>query len=194
MDELIAEGRRVPEYDEAGNFVPNIRNGIALKSIDGVEIYLKYTVELKDQLDLPWQIDHMVFPEEDVTEEMVDRAAVHVRALEAGTGLRDQLLELPMWTEFLERSNPEAFEAIKNKINATIDLQEAQEKLADPGAKFSEGQKEALRKDVQTAAYTLGITVVPGQVLTDEAYYTQLNAINLEKTEMMQSLTGKVLN
>ena len=194
VDELIAEGRRVPEYDEAGNFVPNIRNGIALKSIDEVEIYLKYTVELKDQLDLPWQIDHMVFPEEDVTEEMVDRAAVHVRALEAGTGLRDQLLELPMWTEFLERSNPEAFEAIKNKINATIDLQEAQEKLADPGAKFSEGQKEALRKDVQTAAYTLGITVVPGQVLTDEAYYTQLNAINLEKTEMMQSLTGKVLN
>ena len=194
VSELLAQGRRFPQYDAAGDVVPNIRDGLVLKSIDEVEIYLKYTTELKDELDLPWQIAHMIFAEDDVTAEMINNAAIHVRALEAGTGLREQLLELPMWTDFLERSNPDAFEAIKNKIDALTDLQEAQEKLASQGAKLSEGQKEVLRQDIQKAADILSMTVVPGQVLSDEAYYTQLEVFNQEKTAMMQSLTNEVTN
>ncbi|WP_324833662.1 NEL-type E3 ubiquitin ligase domain-containing protein [Pseudomonas saxonica] len=162
--------------------------------IDEVEIYLKYTSELKNRLDLPWQIDHMVFREDDVTPEMIENAAIHVRALEEGTGLRDQLLELPMWTEYLERANPEAFDAIKNKIDALSDLIQAQEELAEKGATLSEVQKEVLRKDIQQAADTAAIKVVPGQVLSDEAYYAQLEVFNQEKTALLQSLTNEELN
>lgn len=194
VSELLAEGRRFPQYDAAGNVVPNIRDGVLLKSIDEVEIYLKYTTDLKDELDLPWQIAHMIFAEDDVTAEMIDSAAIHVRALEAGTGLRDQLLELPMWTEFLERSNPDAFEAIKNKIDALIDLKEAQEELVEKGAALSEVQKEVLHKNIQKAADTATIKVVPGQVLSDEAYYAQLDVFDKEKTALMQSLTNEVVN
>lgn len=194
VDELLAEGRRFPQFDEAGDVVPYRRDGVLQRSIDEVEIYLKYTSELKNRLDLPWQIDHMVFREDDVTPEMIENAAIHVRALEEGTGLRDQLLELPMWTEYLERANPEAFDAIKNKIDALSDLIQAQEELAEKGATLSEVQKEVLRKDIQQAADTAAIKVVPGQVLSDEAYYAQLEVFNQEKTVLLQSLTNEELN
>ena len=194
VDELLAEGRRFPQFDEAGDVVPYRRDGVLQRSIDEVEIYLKYTSELKNRLDLPWQIDHMVFREDDVTPEMIENAAIHVRALEEGTGLRDQLLELPMWTEYLERANPEAFDAIKNKIDALSDLIQAQEELAEKGATLSEVQKEVLRKDIQQAADTAAIKVVPGQVLSDEAYYAQLEVFNQEKTALLQSLTNEELN
>ena len=193
VDELIAGGRRHQAFDAMGDVVPHYHNGVLMKSIDEVEIYLKYTTELNDRLALPWQVPHMVFTEGDVTEEMLESAYLHVRALEAGTGLRDQLIELPMWTEFLERSNPVTFEAVKNKINALIDLQEAQETLVAQGAMLSEGQKEVLRQSIQTAADTLAMEVVPGQVLGDEAYYTLLGVFDQQKQAAMRSLTNEAL-
>ncbi len=194
VDELLAEGRRFPEYDDAGNIVPNRRNGVVLRSIDEVEIYLKYTVGLKDQLDLPWQMAEMFFPEPDVTAEMIENAAIHVRALEAGTGLRDQLLDLPMWTDFLERSNADVFQAIKNKIDALTDLKAAQDKLAEKGAELSEEDKSLLSNEIQKAADTLAMKVAPEQVLSDEAYYSLLGVFDQETRALRRSLTNEALS
>ena len=193
VDELIAEGRGYPVFDEAGNIVTQYHNGVAMQSIDEVEIYLKYTTELQDRLALPWQIHEMFYAEDDVTEEMLESAYLHVKALEEGTGLRDQLIELPMWTEFIEESNLVAFDAVKNKINALIDLQEAQEKIATQDATLSEAQKEVLRQDIHAAAEALSMTVVPGQVLSDEAYYTQLGVFDQEQKALMLTLTDEAL-
>ena len=194
VDELLAEGRRFPEYDDAGNIIPNRRNGVVLRSIDEVEIYLKYTVGLKDQLDLPWQMAEMFFPEPDVTAEMIENAAIHVRALEAGTGLRDQLLDLPMWTDFLERSNADEFQAIKNKIDALTDLKAAQDKLAEQGAELSEEDKSLLSNEIQKAADTLAMKVAPEQVLSDEAYYSLLGVFDQETRALRRSLTNEALS
>ena len=55
-------------------------------------------------------------------------------------------------------------------------------------------QKEVWHKNIQKAADTATIKVVPGQVLSDEAYYAQLDVFDKEKTALMQSLTNEVVN
>ena len=65
--------------------------------------------------------------------------------------------------------------------------------MATEQATLSEAQKESLRQDIQAAAEALSMTVVPGQVLSDEAYYTHLGALDQEKQTLMLSLTNEAL-
>ena len=193
IKELEDQGYRLPIYDENGDPEPNLLDGVRVRDIDEVEIYLKYTTSLAERLDLPWETADMVFPESFVTDAMIEAAYRTVRALEEGTGLRNQLVELPMWMDFLERSEPSAFEPLKKKIDALTNLKVAQEKLVEQGASLSEKKKAVLRQEIQADAATLSLKAAPGEVLSDDDYYAKLTALDGEVKALRVSLTDKVI-
>lgn len=73
-------------------------------------------------------------------------------------------------------------------------MQEAQEKIATQDAtRCPRRKKRFLRQDIHAAAEALSMTVVPGQVLSDEAYYTQLGVFDQEQKALMLTLTDEAL-
>lgn len=194
--ELEALGRKHPEYDSEGNYIPHYDAlGQQMQDIDEVEIYLVYTTELADRLNLPWQSPSMMFTVPDVTEAMIDNAYLRVRALEQGEGMRNQLLEQPMWLELIEGSNRSMFDGLQAKIDALSDLQQAQRDWAE-GEDLTASEKASLRTEIENAARILGTdphAVAPGKVMSDEAYDAQILAFSVEKQRLLETLTDEAL-
>ncbi|KTB67868.1 hypothetical protein AO066_27670 [Pseudomonas fluorescens] len=124
VSELVAQGRKFPEYDADGHRVTHRdAEGNVMRDIDEVEIYLIYATELasEDKLDLPWQSAQMMFQEPDVTPAMIEQARVRVLALEEGDLLRKSIGEQPFWLGFLKQSNPGPFQALQAEAEAAFD-------------------------------------------------------------------------
>lgn len=191
VNELLAQGRKFPAYDAEGMLIEQLdEHGMPVKSIDEVEIYLAYTSRLAKRLDLPWQSE-MFFIEDDVTAEMLESAYQRVLALEAGDGLRNQLSEIHLWQEYLERTYHSEFEALKEKNFALIEYQEAQKELANNGY-LSDQKKQALRSEIDAAGATFGLPsneIIYGQPMTDEAYSAAFVRLGDEKTALYKTLT-----
>lgn len=192
--ELLAQGRQFPQYDEQGDLIPQFdAQGNRLKSIDEVEIHLAYTTLLAKRLDLPWQLE-MFFAEPDVTPAMLDAAYSQVMALEEGEGLRNQIIEIAFWREFIERTYSARFSALDEKTAVLFDYQNDQKTLAFNGS-LAEPELQALRASIDAAARQLSIAapdVVYGRALTDREYDAMIKSLKDEKDALMKSLTDQV--
>lgn len=192
--ELVAQGRSFPKYDAQDLVIPQFdAQGNRLKTIDEVEIHLAYTTLLAKRLDLPWQLE-MFFAEPDVTPAMLDAAYSQVLALEEGEGLRNQMIEIPFWREFIERTNSARFAALDEKALALFEYQSDQKTLG-LNSQLPALAQRALRKSIDAAARQLGIAptdVVYGRAMTNPEYDAMLKSFLDEKDALMKSLTGQV--
>ena len=120
VSQLQADGVKFPEYDAQGARVDHYdAHGNVIADIDEVEIYLAYTTPLATRLDLPWQSRSMMFREDYVTAPMVETAFNRVQLLDQGELLRGNLLEQPMWTDFLQRAHSADYAADCRKVRCT---------------------------------------------------------------------------
>lgn len=194
--ELEALGHKHPEFAEDGTLVRHFNDdGVLMTDIDEVEIYLRYTTELAQRLDLPWQSPSMMFAAPDVTADMIESAFSHVMALEADDGIVTQLLEQPMWVTFLERAFNDSFEAVQAKMDALSDLHTAQEEWAKPGD-LSVAQKAALRTQIEKIAVFLKIPasdVAPGKIMSSEDYDARMQGLYETRQTYLQIMTKKAL-
>ena len=192
--ELLAQGRQFPQYDEQGDLIPRLdAQGNRLKSIDEVEIHLAYTTLLAKRLDLPWQLE-MFFAEPDVTPAMLDAAYSQVLALEEGEGLRNQIIKISFWREFIERTHSTRFAALDEKASVLFDYQSDQKTLGINGT-LPALEQQALRASVDAAARQLGLAateVVYGRALTDREYDAMIKSFKEEKEALMMSLTDQL--
>ena len=195
VTELLEQGRVLPEFDENG--FPVVRRdaqGEPIQLIDEVEIYLAYTSKLAKKLDLPWQSE-MFFAEPDVTQAMLDSAYERVLTLEEGDGLREQLIEMPLWRDFIERTHSSAFATLREKNTALFDFHDAQESLLlHPGA--PEEQKQAWRAVIDQAARKLGMPqneVVYGRAMTETEFDASFVDLDAEMSALYRTLTDLVI-
>ena len=169
--------------------------GVRPENIDDVEIYLAYTSKLATRLNLPWQTE-MLFSEPNVTPEMLDSAYDFVRGLEAGDGLRNQLVEMSFWRKFIERTHSREFDALKAQYDALSEYQGAQTTLFSNGH-LSDRQQHALRAEIDMAARVLNIPradIFYGQPMTDEAYNNRFILLGQDKNALYETLTDQFIN
>lgn len=194
--ELEESGRKHPEFDPSGARVLHYdAQGLRMRDIDEVEIYLSYTTALADRLGLPWQSPSQMYPEVDVTESMIDNAYLRVRALERGEGLRNQLLEQPAWLNYIQSAFAPELDAINQKITALTDLHTAQTEWLHQAAMTTQ-QRNELRTTLASAASVLGKSgreFEPGQVMSNETYDAQLRELDAKRLELLKTITDQEL-
>ena len=191
---LEGEGRLHPEYDADRKRVLHFdSSGRQIRDIDEAEIYLAYTTELAQRLHLPWQSPEMMFPEPDVTPAMIELAYQRVNELEQGGGLFDQLLDQPIWIEYLRGAHAAMFKPVREKMIALTDLQVGlREWVEEPG--LTEQQRAQLRTTIETAARLLGKSadeVAPGRLMSNTVYDADMRVLDAEERELMRTLTAQ---
>ena len=196
VSQLQDDGVKFPEYDAKGARIDHYdARGNLIADIDEVEIYLAYTTPLATRLDLPWQSRSMMFREDYVTAPMVEEAFNRVQLLDQGELLRGNLLEQPMWTDFLQRAHPADYASIAAKFDALIDYQAAQEQWA-AAANLPESARQALRQTISRSAQRLGRPASesePGQRMSQQDYDDTFGRINGELITLNQTLTDQAI-
>lgn len=196
VQELEAAGRQHPRFDAIGNRIaPVTVNGRLVRDIDEVEIYLAYTTALTQRLELPWQLPDMMFLEPDVVQAMVESAWHRVQALEEGEGLRNQLLEQPVWQDYVQGAYAAELTPVREKMTALTQLQVAQQEWVDD-PDLSGPLREELRQTIERAVQLLGLPpseTVPGQVMSNEAYDAQMRRLDVEQRQLLETLTDEAL-
>ncbi|WP_347170205.1 DUF6543 domain-containing protein [Pseudomonas salmasensis] len=195
--ELLQQGARFPEFDAQGLHIEHYDGaGNVIADIDEVEIYLAYTVPLATRLDLPWQSRSMMFREDYVTTPMVEAAFQRVQLQDQGAQVRDNLLEQPMWTDFLQRAHQADYAPIAEKFDALIDYQAAQAQWA-AAANLPERARKALRRTISQAAQRLGRPAwesEPGRLMPQQDYDDAFGRINAELITLNQTLTDQAIS
>lgn len=192
---------RVAALSEQGRKFPNDRDrgtdsaGNPERAIDEVGVHLAFSTGLAQRLELPWQSADVMYPEPDVTPQMLDDAFDRVMALEEGDLLRDALVELDFWGEYLERSTPAAFVWLTRKRAALEDLTSALNDLAANG-RLLESQKMALRNTLRNSALMLDKSVEdfpPGTPMHQDVYDALAVKLHEERKAILQRLTDEAL-
>ncbi|OIN55095.1 NEL-type E3 ubiquitin ligase domain-containing protein [Pseudomonas costantinii] len=195
VSELVAQGRKFPVYDVEGGLIAQYdTDGNPVPSIDEVEIHLAYVTRLANRLDLPWQTG-MFFDEPDVTKAMLEAAYKRVIALEDGDLLRDSIVDQPFWTEYIQTSFANEFDAVSAKNEALINLYSAQEELAANG-KLSVEQKAELQRTIDASAQVLGKSpsqASSGQVMSDDEYFSEMESLGEERKNILRTVTDRVM-
>ncbi|MGY2178247.1 dermonecrotic toxin domain-containing protein [Pseudomonas azotoformans] len=195
VSELVAEGRRFPEYDDEGGLIQQVdAAGRPQRSIDEVEIHLAYVTRLANELDLPWQTS-MFYNEPDVTQDMLDDASRRVKDLETGDLLRDGIVEQPFWADFVQVTYANEFEAVSAKNEALINLYTAEQTLADDGT-LSAQQKTELRLTIDTSAQVLGKSpeqVSPDRETRDEEFFADMVSLGEEHKNVLRTVTDRLM-
>lgn len=197
VQELEAAGRQHPQFDNAANRIEHRdASGRPVRDIDEVEIYLAYTSQLAQRLELPWQVLDMMFPEPDVTEALIESAYRRVQALEEGEGLRNQLLEQPIWRDYVQGAYASELAVVREKITALTELQTAQQAWVDE-PDLSAQQRDDLRQTIERAARLLGkpaSETAIGQVMSSEAYDADMRQLDDEQRQLLERLTDQALS
>jgi hypothetical protein len=197
VGQLQAQGVQYPQYDaEGAPIVHYDADGVEILPIDEVEIYLSYTAPLASRLNLPWQAESMLYREDYVTAQMVEDAFTHVTALDQGEVLRGNLLEQPMWVDYLHRAHQQAFSSVRNKYDALIDLETALAKWLD-SASLSMQEREGLRATISDTSALLGRTGLasqPGYVMIQQEYNMSFASIEAEYQRLLSTLTDQTIN
>ncbi|WP_254865887.1 NEL-type E3 ubiquitin ligase domain-containing protein [Pseudomonas fluorescens] len=196
IDQLMAQGRVAPRFDGDGYLIPQYdEQGNLRATFDEVEIHLAYATQLADPLALPWQSRSMKFPESDVTEEHLEIAYKSIADFERGELLIDQIHEQPFWTNYIQVSFGDAFQAARNKIEAITDLQMAQRQWSENG-RLNAQEKQALRDTITTAGRILGKSaeqIREGVVMDNAQYDEEMEALAVEFTNVPTTLTRQQL-
>jgi flagellar biosynthesis/type III secretory pathway chaperone len=193
--ELEQQGRIHPRYDADGHLIPLLdEDGNFVRYIDEVQIHMTYGTALAERLDLPWQSRLMRFEEPDVTLMMIEAAYRRVLALEEGDLLRDSIIEQDFWRTYIQGSNRRAFNELRRRTDAALDLQIAQ---AEWGRSADLSERSRLRGKITALAKVLGkpeSDVPLGRVMTDAEYSAELESIEAEKQSLLKKLTQEAMD
>ncbi|WP_294737368.1 DUF6543 domain-containing protein [uncultured Pseudomonas sp.] len=196
VGELVALGRKFPQYDAEGHQVQwRDAAGNPVRAIDEVEIHLAYVTHLRDRLELPWQSHSMRFLEPDVTAPMVEAAYLRVLALEQGDLLRDGIVQIEFWTAYLQSAKPEAFVGLNGKIEALNSLQEAMSRWVD-NDNLSIQDKAGLTQTIDASVRVLGKPqgqFSAGREMTDDEYTGIFIELRDELSTIFKTLTDQML-
>ncbi|BCX65934.1 NEL-type E3 ubiquitin ligase domain-containing protein [Pseudomonas izuensis] len=191
---LLSEGHEFPQYDEQGMAIPRFDNqGQPVSNIDEVEIHMIYPTRLAQRLDLPWQSREMRFQVPEVTSEMIERAHDRVLQKEQGAQLQQRIIEQPFWVDYLRRSSPELFKALRDKGEIALDLQAAQQAWVDSDSAV---HRIHWRSEVVRLAKLLGkpdSEIRPGTVMSDAQYYAEMEAIAGQEQALISRLTTEAM-
>ena len=197
VEQLRAQGVDYQQYDAQG--APIIQydpNGVALLPIDEVEIYMSYSSTLATRLDLPWQAKTMFYREDYVTAQMIEDAFERVTLLDQGELVRDNLLEIPLWVDYLPRAHAEAFLPVRQKFEALIDFDVALTKWRGNGSLPAQ-EREELRLTISRTAAILGRTgpeSQPGYVMTQQEYSASYAVIDAQYKSLLGTFTDQAIN
>ncbi|MBK5397899.1 hypothetical protein JFU47_14480 [Pseudomonas sp. TH39(2020)] len=199
LDEIERIARRhIIDREAAGERFRRIdAEGNVTGSIDEVEVHLAFMTELAERLDLPWQARGMLFRRiAGVTSEMIEGAYQRVLGLEEGDLLRDSIVEQPFWRTYVQRSNRARFRAVDRKTVATTEFKVALDERASR-TDLAPDEREKLKEEIRVLAAELGkpeSAFAPGQVMTDEAFATELELIRNERETLLKELTQQAMN
>lgn len=166
---------------------------------DVVEVYLAYQTGLAQRLDLPWQSQNMLFRiTAGVDEAKIDQAFATVKAMEAGDGLINGMLEQPFWTDYLREADPERYFANKvrfeEKASQLDDLRTAQADWAGSSDPYL--QKAALRDKLKDLARMVGVPkeqVLTGQPMPDSLYERLITDLGDQEQQLSRQQTREAL-
>lgn len=189
---LLAQGHAFPDalnpgLDAAGNPLPEI---------DEASIYLAYTAGLAERLDLPWQTRATGYTVPGVTPQMLDDALTRVNAQGEGEGLRNAVVELGFWRDFVKRQNLTDFVAVENKFQALDRLERAMARWAKKQAELPESEKLLLRNVIRRSTIELDKppgTFVPGARLGAAQFNALLDELYDEERVIVARLTDEAL-
>lgn len=185
--------RRVSERLTAGEtYRRTDAEGEIVGTIDVVEVHLAYMTDLAARLDLPWQARGMQFRSmAKVTRPMIEAAYERVLALEEGDLLRDSITEVPFWKTWVEAQNKAAFDVLRRKVDLLTEFKVAMDERADAT------EVAPLNEQLKGLAAALGkpeSEIAEGQVMTEEAYDTQLQAILDDMDALLKKLTQDAMD
>lgn len=166
---------------------------------DVVEVYLAYQTGLAQRLDLPWQSQNMLYRvTAGVDEAKIDQAFATVKAMEAGDGLINGMLEQPFWTDYLREAYPERYFANKvrfeEKASQLDDLRTAQADWAGSSDPYL--QKAALRDKLKDLARMVGVPkeqVLTGQPMPDSLYERLITDLGDQEQQLSRQQTREAL-
>lgn len=113
--------------------------------------------------------------------------------MEEGDLLRDSIIEQDFWRTYIQGSNRRAFNGLRRRIDAALDLQIAQ---AEWGRNADLSERSRLRGKITALAKVLGMQesdVPPGRVMTDAEYSAELESIEAEKKNLLKKLTQEAM-
>ena len=166
---------------------------------DVVEVYLAYQTGLAQRLDLPWQSQNMLYRvTAGVDEAKIDQAFATVKAMEAGDGLINGMLEQPFWTDYLREAYQERYFANKvhfeEKASQLDDLRTAQADWAGSSDPYL--QKAALRDKLKDLARLVGVPkeqVLTGQPMPDSLYERLITDLGDQEQQLSRQQTREAL-
>ncbi len=122
--ELLGLAKQVYYLEQLDQFAENqiTRLSIENRSPDPAEIVLFYRVRLREEFNLPVQVDQMLYSVHGygVVEKDVQDARQMLLGLEGSVGLANAYRTRDFWVDYLERRFPEPFLTIKNAIRYKI--------------------------------------------------------------------------
>lgn len=129
--------------------------------VDEVEVRLAYRVGLTDRLELPGQPKRGHFLSlGDVTQDMLDAAAVRVEALKDSTEERQSILGRDFWVDHIKRRYPQRFEALNDAlIDSQLELDEAKANgTLDESTHASRSEALGLQQRIKEAELVQSLT------------------------------------
>lgn len=150
--ELLGLAKQVYYLEQLDQFADDHISRLTVqgRSPDPAEITLFYRVRLRDEFNLPVQVEQMLYSVEGygVVENDVQQARQILRGLENSPGLANSYRTRDFWLDYLERRFPEPFLTIKDVTRYKIGL--LQKELPDKHSDEHLDQLQALI-DTQTA-------------------------------------------
>ncbi|WP_158960998.1 dermonecrotic toxin domain-containing protein [Pseudomonas sp. PB106] len=169
------------------------------QGFDEVEVHLAYETNLAARLQLPWQSESMLYRQiADVSDQAIDRAYDKVIADEQGDGLVDRMLDLSIWSTFLEEAYPaeykQNFLSFQDKIGQLEDLRILQEQWVN--AADLPATQAQLREQMTALAKQIPVSeslIFTATTMTEQAYGQISIDLGEQKKQLGRNLTRTAL-
>ncbi|MDR9752217.1 NEL-type E3 ubiquitin ligase domain-containing protein [Pseudomonas sp. SZMC_28357] len=184
----LAAGERLRATDADGNVTG---------TIDVVEVHLAFLVALADSLDLPWQARSMLFRNiAGVTQQMIDDAYDTVLTLEQAPLLRQSIIDVPFWRDYIEASHRRSFKDLRKRYTDTIAFKIALDERAE-GRDLTPEARDKLKEELRVLAFELGkpeSTIAPGLIMSEEDYVAELAGVEAQINGLRETLTQQAMD
>lgn len=194
--------QRVKPLDQGGQglrFTSEVINGEP-GTVDEVEVHTGYQTRLSSSLELPWVPNYMVYRlTAGVGNEEFLRAYRLIKEGEQGEGLVNQLLEVPFWEAYLEKTYPAELEAntrlFEEKEEWLNQLKALQENWGNSDPRL-EDRNSAQKAQLIEVARKLAVPeadILTQEPMSDSLYYRIYSQLADERKEVSRQLTRAAL-
>jgi len=191
--------RPVSEGGQGLRFTSEVIDG-APGTVDEVEVHTGYQTRLSTSLELPWVPNYMVYR---MTAQVGDTEFVRAYRLihegEAGDGLVNQILDVPFWETYLNKTYASELDANASLFEQKAEWLEQLRELQDNWVRSDtrlEQRHAGQRVELQELALKLAVPepqVFTSEPMNDKLYYRIYSQIADERKELSRQLTRQAL-